>query len=84
MSERPTPETDALIKYCFGFDEEFVPARKLGDMERQRDEARESARELLAELGRLSRWHFPNYADDCGIIAEIDSVIGKFEEGVKP
>jgi len=77
MSELPTPETDYEQKIDNG---DTVPllefARRL---ERQRDEARELARELLAEMQRLSQWRFPGYDGDCGIIAEIDSVISEFE-----
>ena len=38
------------------------------------------ARELLADLHRLSHWRFPMYCEDCGVSAEGDSVIGRYED----
>lgn len=56
MSERPTPETDAVAeKINFGVDIDF--ARKL---ERERDEAREVVRNIV-RAGRVGR-QWQNYA----------------------
>jgi hypothetical protein len=60
MSDRPTPETDALITLRSGFgvtDYEWRQhSRKL---ERQRDEARELARELRDALDNIL-YHSPH------------------------
>jgi AAA+ superfamily predicted ATPase len=85
MSDRPTPETDAEFHRIrtspsiFVSDEMDSLAVLTRKLERQRDEARELARDLLAEMQRLSRWEFPIYGGDSGIIAEIDSVISEFQ-----
>jgi hypothetical protein len=50
----------------------------LKEAREERDKAQALARELLAEMQRLSQWEFPIYGGDSGIIAEIDSVISEF------
>jgi hypothetical protein len=50
MSERPTPETDAVWRYPASFDsnEKVVHISVAQQLERERDEARELARTLAA------------------------------------
>lgn len=50
MSDRPTPETDALADSRIGMWQYHLPADFARKMERQRDEARELARELRDAL----------------------------------
>jgi len=53
MSDRPTPETDALASSRIGMWQYHLPADFARKMERERDEARELARELRDALNRL-------------------------------
>jgi hypothetical protein len=51
MSDRPTPETDALITLRSGFGvTDYEWRQHSRNLERERDEARELARELLDAL----------------------------------
>jgi hypothetical protein len=54
MSERPTPETDALAANRIGMWQHNLPADHARRLERERDEARELARELRDALTKAS------------------------------
>ena len=73
MSDQLTRESDNDTQAELAAWELLKQARE------ERDKAQALARELLAEMQRLSRWEFPIYGGDSGIIAEIDSVIIEFQ-----
>jgi hypothetical protein len=50
MSDRPTPETDKTMKYCFGDD--LVRADFARDLERQRDAYAETLRMIASANDR--------------------------------
>jgi len=72
MSDELTKESDNDTQA------ELAAWELLKEARAERDKAQAIARELLAEMQRLSRWEFPIYGGDSGIIAEIDSVISEF------
>jgi hypothetical protein len=73
MSDQLTRESDNDTQA------ELAAWELLKEAREERDKAQALVRELLAEMHRLSRWKFSGYNGDCGIIAEIDSVISEFE-----
>ena len=76
MSEIPTPETDAYCLRAIGFPTGYEWREFARKLERQRDDARELARELryalkeLADNGHTEECDALNYANkhcDCGV-----------------
>jgi hypothetical protein len=69
------------------------------ELKRERDEARELARQLIAEMKRLSQWEFPIYGGDSGIekpcspaqyarllrrVQELENIVARLERDSHP
>jgi hypothetical protein len=81
MSDRPTPETDALADSRIGMWQYHLPADFARKMERERDEARELARELRDKLRALAdECILPRFNQEWDTFVESESSLTKAKE----